>query len=219
MDIAEKPLFDSSRAALRFALSDREIDIRPVMNRMMSAGRLVLKTLKSVTDGTDEVRRFIPPRDQQLIGLDGKAMGGMILQLLGKLPEIQQSVLKAGSMHAMMSCTCRSPCCAGEKPNKEWAVCILYICDHLKNEAELTKVKGKKGLSTSPLLRRALVEKQFLPNRRLVLSELADACHISEQTVHNHRKPIVAFLEKQETDGWRSFDEYLAESGIVGFIE
>lgn len=215
--ITAEPLFDSTRAALRFALNHHMALPRPAMNKMMADGKVMRITLADGSKITVAQPRG-RPRNEQLKGLDGAGTAGMILARLAGLPEPHQLTLMAGSMPAYLPCACGAPCCAREKVNPEWSRAIGKLCDHLRDEAELTKIKGKKGLSTSPVMRRALVEKFFIPKRHIVLEDLARVCGVSEQTVVAHRKPILAYLEKAESQGWRALDVDLSEIGIVGFI-
>lgn len=187
------------------------------MNKMMADGKVQRITLADGSKITVATPKG-PPRNAQLKGLDGAATAGMILAQLSALPEPQQLVLMASSMQAVLPCACRAPCCAGSKQNPEWSRAIDRLCSYLRGEAELTKVKGKKGFSTHPLMRRKLVEKFFLPKREIVLAELAEKCGVTEQTVIAHRRPIVTYLERTEQAGWHAFDLIMAESGMVGFL-
>lgn len=212
-----EPLFDSPRKALAFALNHHLALPRPMMNKMMADGKVQRIELADGTRITLAAPKG-PPRNEQLRGLDGAGTAGIILMHLARLPEPQQLVLMAQSMPPTRPCPCRAPCCTGQRPNSEWVRAILKLCDYLRDEAQLSRVKGKKGLSTSPEMRRALVEKFFVPRRDLVLADLAVKCGVSEQTVITHRRPIVTFLEKQERAGWRAFDDSLGEAGLVGFL-
>lgn len=210
-----EPLFDSPRKALHFALNYHLALPRPQMNKMMADGKVQRIELADGTKITVAMPRA-SPRSAQLRGLDGAATAGMILQRLAELPEPQQLVLMASQMQATLPCSCKAPCCAGFRPNVDWTRCVYKLCVHLAEEAQLSKIKGKKGLSTLPAIRWALVEKYFVPKKRIVLAELAESNSITEQTVIKHRRPIITFLEKEERAGWRTFDELLSEAGIVG---
>ena len=213
----EEPLFDATRKALRFALNYHlSIPATPV-SRIMADGKVQKLEL---ADGSHIIVAASkgPPRNASLRGLDGAGTAGIILRQLTLLPHPQQLVLMGSSMTAILPCSCRAPCCSGEKANPPWRRVVWQLCEYLKEEAQLSRIKGKKGLSTSPMLREALVEKFFLPKRRLVLSELAARCGVTEQTVIAHRRPIVTFLEKQEQAGWRDLDVTLSDLGIVGTI-
>lgn len=187
------------------------------MNRMMADGKVRRIELADGTRITVAAPKG-PPRSEQLRGLDGAATAGFILQHLANLPEQQQLALMGESMPSVLPCTCKSPCCAGTKPNPTWARIVSRMCHHLAVEAQLSKIKGKKGLSTSPLLRSMLVEKHFLPRKTMILAAIAERIGVTEKTVIEHRRPIVDYLTKQADAGWRTFDVWLSEAGIVGAI-
>lgn len=220
MTKSSEPLFDSPKAALTFALNYHLGPTRPQMNKMMADGKVKKIDLANGSQVEVEVPvvKRGPQRSNQLKGVDGVAQAGMILQVLARLPEPQQLTLIAYALIPTTVCSCRSACCQGYRANQEWVRTVLKLCDYLRDEAELSKIKGKKGLSTQPLLRRLLVEKFFIPEKNSTLVELAMISGITEQTVIAHRRPILVFLEKQMDDGWRAFDEDLGKAGIVGFI-
>lgn len=212
-------LFDSSRKALLFALNAtaRSRYSAPLMNKMMADGKVRRIELADGTKMTVAVPRR--RRNENLIGMDGVAQAGMILLQLAKLPRPKQLVLIGSTLQSQLPCSCRSPCCRGYKMNSEWAQAIEELCDVLKNEANVTKKKGVKGFSTPPMMRRALVEKHFIPGKRIVLAELADACDVTEATVIKHRKLITEYLERADKDGWTALDASLTKAGIVGALE
>jgi hypothetical protein len=217
-----KPLFDNSRAALAFALNhSRSRYSAPLMNKAMAeVGHPVREIV--LGDGT-KIKVAVPkrrrPTDPQLRGMDGIAQAGMILLHLSKLPRPKQLVLIAGTLKPLLPCDCNSPCCAGTMPNHEWVEVVKEICEHLKDEAHLSRKRGKKGFSTHPVMRRALVEKHFIPGKRIILSELADLCNVSEATVVAHRKPIEEFLDRTDKDGMTALDILLTRAGIVGSLD
>lgn len=157
-------------------------------------------------------------KDDQLKGLDGSAQAGMILQAVSRLPHAQQLVVITRSTPASLTCNCRRPCCRGRKPNPQWIEPVEFLCEYLRTEAKLSKVRGKRGLSTPPMLRRALVEKHFLPGREMTLVELGRVFDVTEATVIQHQKPIRAWLESQEGHAWRALDKSMSNAGVVGFM-
>lgn len=215
---ADAPLFESTRAALRFALNHQQSLPSPVMTRMMvKHSRLKLIELadgRKIQVSTKRGR----PKDEQLKGLDGSGQAGLILASVARLQHAQQLVVIARSLPATLTCNCRRPCCRGRKPNPEWAEPIERICEYLRDEAALSKVRGKKGLGTHPALRRALVEKHFMPGRDMTLEQLARMFDLTEKTVSTHQKPIRAWLEAQEAAAWSALDERMSVSGLVGFM-
>lgn len=212
-----EPAFDNPRKALVFALNFEMKMPQPVMTRMIADGRMRRIELADGSKVTvADMSRMSKKRAEGLTGLDGAATAGFVLQVLASLPEAQQLVLMAECMRPTFSCACRAPCCSGNKPNGAWVAAIRTICEHLRDEAQLSRITGKKGMSTTPALRLALVEKFFIPGREFVLTRIAERCDVSEQTVINHRRPIITYLEKQQRAGWRALDEALGSAGIVG---
>lgn len=212
-----EPLFDSPRTALRFALGHHMALPRPMMNKMMATGQVQRIELADGTKITVALPRG-KPRNEQLRGLDGAGTAGGILLHLARLPEPQQLVLMGSSMVALLPCACRAPCCSGVRPNPEWLRSVLKLCEYLRDEAVLSRLPGKKGMSVRPELRQMLVEKYFLPERKISPKELALRFNVSQSTILNHQRPIVEFLERQADLGWPAFDEHLAEAGILGFL-
>ena len=192
---------------------------RPAMNKMVADGKMQKIEL---ADGSKIIVAVMgktkAKRSEQLKGMDGVAQAGMVLYHLARLPEAQQLVLIAQSVPSALSCACRAPCCSGWRPNPPWTRAILVLCDYLRDEAKLSVLPGKRGMSINPLMRRQLIEKFFVPNREIILSKLAAQCGVSEQTVTRARAPIDTYLEKNERAGWRAFDEHLGAAGIVGHI-
>ena len=219
LSVAEEPVFDSTRAALRFALNLHLAMPRPQINKMMERGKVQYIEL---ADGS-KIACAMPQkrkssRRPSLGGLDGAATGGMVLRELSTLPEAQQLVLMGGNLVAILPCACRAPCCSGYRLNPDWSRVIVKLCDYLRDEAELSRVPGKKGMSIAPVLRRALVEKYYLPERKLVLADLAKACRLSVQTVYNHQASILPLLQSLEDAGWSALDRLLSEVGLVGYL-
>lgn len=213
-----EPLFDSPRKALHFALNHRAKMARPAMSKLVADGRMQKIEL---ADGSKIIvmgGRSKPPRSEQLKGMDGVAQAGMVLYHLARLPEPQQLVLIAQSVPVALPCACRAPCCSGHRPNGPWVHAVLVLCDYLRDEAKLSVIPGKRGMSINPHMRRQLVEKFFVQSREINLAKLAAQCGVSEQTVTRARAPIIEYLEKNERAGWRAFDEHLGTAGIVGHI-
>lgn len=187
------------------------------MAKMVAEDGMQRVTLADGSRVTVDRRHILKPRDMQLKGMDGVAQAGMVLYHLALLPDPQQLVLIAQSMPPTIVCTCRAPCCSGHRANGPWVHAVLKLCDYLRDEAQLSRVPGKKGLSTSPWLRRALVEKFFVRSgQHMTTDEMAARADVSVSTVITHRRPIVTFLEKADRAGWRAFDESLGAAGIVG---
>lgn len=212
-------LFDSTRKALRFALNHHVAVSAPVMNRMMQQASK--RTALKLADGT-VIEVAAPggkPTNSDLKGLEGAATAGYVLRMLASLPDAQQMILMARSVRPTMPCACRAPCCAGERPHPTWLRSVNALCHHLMVDAALSQIKGKKGLSTGPKLRMALVGKYLVPSREITMVQIAEQCDITEKTVLAHKKPIYGYLTVQEDEGWSTLDHSLSAQGIVDFIE
>lgn len=214
------PLFDSTAGALRFALNFSSPSPRPVMNKMIADG-----SLKRVEreDGTKvTVQRRGPPGRRQaegLRGLDGAGQAALIAKQLDYLQPIQKDCVIARYKSWTLPCSCRSPCCSGYRKNSGWQVAVDRICLHLKENAELSRIKGRKGLSTHPQMRMALVERFFVPEKIVALSEIAERCGVTTQTVINHKQPIEMHLQETLRLGISQIDQILNVLGIVGQLD
>jgi hypothetical protein len=179
--------------------------------------RVELEDGRRVTVGTG--MRTRRPKRPTLRGLDGAAQAAMIAQELNHLEPAQKHSIIAAFKTWVLPCACRSPCCMGYRRNPGWVDSITQLCEILKNEAQLSRIKGKKGLSTHPIMRQALVERFFIPEKPLALADLAEKCNVTQQTIIAHKKPIEAFLSDQQTAGMREIDQTLNLLGIVGAFD
>lgn len=100
--------------------------------------------------------------------------------------------------------------------NPEWEAGIDAICLVLRDYAKLKQGSGKRGMSSQPLLRRAVVEKHFDDKRRWSPKDLASQCEVSEMTVYHHRNIFTTWLDDKEKEAWTSMDVMLVGAGIVG---
>jgi hypothetical protein len=216
-----EPLFDSTRNALRFALDYHLALPRPLLNKMMDDGKVHWIELadgsKIAFAAPKSTRKAGKRRSEQLNGLDGAATAGIILSHLARQPDAEQFALIAHTATAMLPCACRRPCCMGYAPNPTWLRSINGLCDWLRDEAkQSTLFPRKKGMSTRPEMRQAIVRRFFLPDARLVIAEIARALNVSEPTVYAHQKTITASLEDLLDKGWGRFAEAMDRAQIVG---
>lgn len=217
---AEGPLFDSTHAALKFALNYSGGIASPLMNRMAADGKLQRVEIddgKRVTVGVG--MRMRRPKRPALKGLDGAAQAGMIARELNHLEEAQKHVIIASFKQWVLPCACRQPCCMGYRRNPGWVASITALCEILKNEAQISRVHGRKGLSTHPVMRQALVERFFIPEKPIMLADLAEKCNVTQATIIAHKKPIEAYLADQQSLGLREIDQTLSLLGIVGSFD
>ncbi len=196
------PLFESAHGALVFAFNfSGQCYDRPMMNRLASP---------AVGSG------------KGLVGLDGAAQAGMIraeVQTLGKLAE---AIIIARIAPRSVPCHCRSACCAGHKPNKEWTDAISILADHVRTTA-------LAGCTSNGMLRREYVVRHFTrKDDRISLEALAEKHDIARNTVSAHAAKVALLLggaqpkkDKPGVPGLESaamdaIEDRLRDIGMVG---
>lgn len=197
-----EPLFESAHGALVFAFNfSGQCYDRPMMNRLASP---------AVGSG------------KGLVGLDGAAQAGMIraeVQTLGKLAE---AIIIARIAPRSVPCHCRSACCAGHKPNKEWTDAISILADYVRTTA-------LAGCTSNGMLRREYVVRYFTrKDDRISLEALADKHDIARNTVSAHAAKVALLLggaqpkkDKPGVPGLESaamdaIEDRLRDIGMVG---
>lgn len=192
------------------------------MNKMAADGQLQRKEVGAIegkkikiTVGAQMRRRANAP----LRGLDGAGQAALIAKQLDYLTDPQKNCVIAQYKAWVLPCACKSPCCSGYRKNPGWNRSVEELCVHLRDEAELSRIKGRKGLSSHPTMRRSLVERFFVPGKRMVLSELAEQCGVTAQTIITHKKPIEDFLTSTLREATSHLDTILNTLGIVGHLD
>lgn len=225
--IKEPPLFDSPKAALVFALNADQVEMpRPFMNKAMAEAPTKKKTKKAkkmLADHGVEEREVVRkmntgPTPVRLRGFEKAAQAGFILQQFARLDQEHQVVLTGLLARAYDPCLCQRVCCSGWAVNPRWRQATTDMCLILKESGDVLKTPGKKGLSTQPALRMALVE-QFFTKRPVSVTDLAASCEVSHMTVATHRAWINGYLEQVETEAWLSIQDIFDQSGVTGFVE
>jgi len=193
--------FSSGHDALVFAfnVSDQAYD-RPMMNRLAAP---------SIGKGG-------------LAGLEAPAQAGMIraeVQAMGKLAE---AIIIARIAPRSVPCHCRSACCAGHRPNKEWTDAISYLADHVRTTA-------LAGCTANGMLRREYVVRYFSrKDERVSLEVLAERHDVARNTVSAHAAKVALLLggaqpkkDKPGVPGLESaamdaIEDRLRDIGMVG---
>lgn len=162
------PLFESAHGALVFAFNfSGQCYDRPMMNRLASP---------AVGSG------------KGLVGLDGAAQAGMIraeVQTLGRLAE---AIIIARIAPRSVPCHCRSACCAGHRPDKEWTDAISVLADYVRTTA-------LAGCTSNGMLRREYVVRYFTrKDDRISLEALADKHDIHRDTASAHAAKVALLL-------------------------
>lgn len=161
-------LFDSAHAALVFAFNfSMQCYDRPAMNRMASP---------SVGSG------------KGLAGLDGAAQAGIIRSEVLRLGRLNEALLVARVAPRFEPCECRSACCSGKKPNKDWSNAIGFLSDHVKSAA-------LSGCKSTGILRREYVIRYFaLKENRVSLDTLSAKYDVAVNTISAHNSKVSALL-------------------------
>lgn len=211
--------FESVRDALVFAFNHEDLSIPgPVMNREMAqttpdrAEGAILRAGKGVAP---------PPRKNAQIGgtFDRTVLAGWILQRVDLLPVIDAHLLAGECINPRRPCSCGRACCRGWSVKREWVEATRNIAEYLKNQADLIKEPGKRGFSTDPRLRVALIEDFLKPEgKRKSLADLADLAETTTVTVAKHRALIFTHLEEIKTRAWDEISRDLDQVGLVGAL-
>ena len=225
-------LFDSSRKALHFALNAVKVKMpQPFMNKAMAESPVKPKRRKKVKPGTENAAALEllsldeAPEARKMnyavrmpTGLDAAAQAGFILRQLDRLDPIHKAMLCGVTMTAYHPCECRAACCSGERVNPTWATVVKDVCELLKEAGDITKTKGKRGLSTHPVMRWSLVE-QYFTQRHLKLVDIATQCKVSLMTATKHREWIHTYMKQSEQEAWIAVDLLFDQAGITGSID
>lgn len=211
--------FGSVRDALAFAFNHEDLSIPvPVMNREMAqvkpdqAEGAVLRAAK----GTPALTK----QNAHIGGLtDRTVLSGWIMQRVNLLPEIQRLLLAGQCIKPRRPCSCGRACCRGWSVKTEWVSVVRALVDYLKYQAQLTKDPGKRGYSTDPRLRVALVEDYLRPEKhRKSLVDLAEIAETTTATVAKHKTLIFEHLDGINQVAWEEIARDLDQVGLVGAL-
>lgn len=181
-----EPLFRSAHDALVFAFNfSMDLYDRPLMNKM-----------------ADEAR----PPGKGLSGLDGAAQAGFVRAELHSLGVIPEALLIARIAPRSQPCDCRRACCSGQSLNPEWIGAVEVIVQHTMAALSGCGIVHYR-------VRRASVLRYF--GERVSLTEAAEICGISKNTVTDHNQKILKVLKTDEAAAWGRFETRLIASGMV----
>lgn len=193
--------FTSAHDALTFAfnVSDQAYD-RPMMNRLAAP---------SIGRGG-------------LSGLEAPGQAGMIRAEVKAMGKLAEAIIIARIAPRSTPCQCRSACCSGQKPNKEWTDAIATLSDHVRTTA-------LAGCIANGLMRREYVVRCFSKkDDRISLEALAEKHEIARQTVSAHAGKVMAYFagiqakkDKPSVPGmehiaFEAIEDRLREIGMVG---
>lgn len=225
----ERALFASAYGALQFALNFEDDSIPgPVMNRAMAETKLerakAEAQMRSYTGGGTGGggRRSSPVAKHVPLGKasDRAILAGWILQRFLHLDVVPRLVLTLTVMKRSTPCACGSPCCRGWVLKRQWVESVRILTEHIKDWAVLDQESGKRGYSTEPRLRQALVE-DFAkpPDKRASLATLAELTDVTIRTVATHRVKIHEYLASVQDKAWEDLAAIFDAHGITGQIE
>lgn len=227
MEKTDGPAFDSVERALVFAFNASDVFhvASPLMNTAMAEVKVVVKAKRGKKPPEpapdEELQRKSPSTPGQpgerLRGLNKAMQAGFILQVAGRLDGCQVSVLEARYTKPSQPCQCQSQCCRGFRPTGRWVRAIKALNEYLKEQADVLKVPGKRGLSTEPLLRKLLIERYFIGGSSA--AAIAKVAKLSHITVAKHAAWIEGYLSEQETEAKLQIALLFDQEGITGLIE
>jgi hypothetical protein len=191
------PVFESAHGALVFAFNFSGGHERPLMNRLAAPAQ---------------------SKGLGLAGLDGAAQAGMVRAEVAALGRLSEAILVARFAPRSLPCHCRSACCVGRRPNREWVDAIGYLADHVRTTA-------LAGCTANGILRREYVVRYFTPrDARGSIDALAERHGVARNTVSAHAGKVVALLgggrsstaPGLETVAMDAIETRLREIGMVG---
>lgn len=182
----QEPLFKSTRGALAFAFN--------FTHGTMKKGTLA---------------QFIPADKvgKGLVGVDGAAQAGMIKAEVGQLPLLRRKVITSRFSPPKSQCSCRAPCCAGYRLNREWVEAIDWLSEH-----GVKSVLSKSDASYR--LRRSLVVRYF--GEPLSMIKIAEVCRVNKDTASDQNRKVVTFLADEERLAELEIQGRLEAAGIIG---
>jgi len=222
----ERALFASALAALRFALNFEDSSIpAPIMNREMALNTVDKAKAEAQTraysgtarraSATTMVRPSVALGGTQ----DRSIMAGWILQRFQQLEVTQRLVLILTVQRPRVPCFCGSQCCRGWTLKFQWVEAVRILVEHLRDRAGMDKEPGKRGFSTDPRLRVALIEDYAKPTkRRASLQDLARMADVTTTTAATHRARIHGYLEETERLAWAELAAIFDAHGITGVV-
>lgn len=221
-----RALFASARDALRFALNHEDLTIPgPTMNQAMAESpQPQFKTGGAPSGLNTEVGPPSRRQEAKSVPLGGMTdrtlLSGWIRLRLAQLPTPRRQVLEAVLINPRRLCSCGRACCRGWSVKSEWVEAVRGLCDHLAHRAAVSKEAGKRGYSTDPRLRQALVEDYCRPeHKRASIADLVNITDASSHTVAKHRELIHSYLLELETEAWNEISEIFDMYGITGALE
>ena len=217
-----RALFASAYGALHFALNFEDLTIpASLMNKEMAMPQPVDRAKsEAMARSYGSGGRPSKPKAQSVaLGntADRAVMAGWVLQRFQHLDTVSRLVLTLTVMKPRTPCACGAPCCRGWLLRRPWVESVRLLTEHIQYTAELDP--DKKGYSTEPRLRQALVEDFARPvERRKSLADLAELAEVTAKTVAAHRHKIHGYLGEVQDRAWEDLAAVFDAHGITGEI-
>jgi hypothetical protein len=192
-------LFKSANAAVKFAVN------------YSNSVRLPRSDVSKIAD---------PPKagiNSGLSGLDGAGQAGMILSMISSLGKLHEACLFARCAPQKISCSCGATCCSKFRPNWCWYEAINCLSLSVKEQLELERKEGTRGVQDNPAMRQALVAKFF--GERIKIKDLAAACDVTGVTASTHNGKINKILKHAEAEAWHLIEDTFRVRGGTEIID
>ena len=163
--------------------------------------------------GRSAVSKIADPSKGMVEGLEAGQAGMILSMVKSSTDKMQEACLIARCAAHKLSCSCGAPCCSKHKPNWSWHEAIELLSMEVKRVIEEDRKPGTRSIQDSPVMRRALVAKYF--GERIRVTDLAQACEITDNTVANHSGRITKILKQTEGSAWSLVEQRLRDAEII----
>lgn len=141
-----------------------------------------------------------------LSGMDGAGYAGLVKAHVERLDDHRVWILTARFTPNSEPCSCKSACCSGSKPKKEWKDAIENLIGYVLEHSKGVKVDHYH-------LRKALIGRYF--GVKTSFSEVSAMCGVDRDTASHRYSKIVALLGKDEKIAMFEIESKLSEAGLI----
>lgn len=141
-----------------------------------------------------------------LVGLDGAAQAGMVLNEVRELGPGSAHILTARFAPRTRPCACRAPCCVGQVRTPRWEEAIRFMTEQALGQLS--------GCVSNYRLRRGVICRYF--GERVNMSELAEHAGCNRDTASDQNARLATWLRKEEARALHDIDQRLKSAGMVG---
>lgn len=146
-----------------------------------------------------------PSAREGLTPIESAAQAGMIRAEVAAIGVLHEAILTAKYAPKTHPCSCKSPCCAGETPNREWTDSVSYLTNFVK--------PAFAGCNADYRLRRGCVQIYF--GHKIGVGDVAELTGVARNTVSAHVKRANKALSAAELQAEELIDIRLRESGLI----